>query len=121
MKVDLVHVLAQACLPHVPLINKNISYDILLEYASYSTESGYPLLVLNMLKPDWPSARHPDLVARELMRDLLAMIQDTAMANDSSGIFDKTELLSLIEHSELLGWMKDCSELAFVNLDLLQS
>lgn len=41
------------------------------------------------------------------------------MVNDSNGIFKPEQLTSLAEHSQLLSWMEECSELAFVNLDLL--
>ncbi|XP_015911906.2 zinc finger FYVE domain-containing protein 26 isoform X1 [Parasteatoda tepidariorum] len=121
MKVDLVHVLAQACLPHVPLLNKNASSDVLMSPSCYVNRNGYPLLVLNKKKEEWPSPQHPDLVARKLLKDMISMIQDTAMANDSCGIFTRKELVSLVEHSEMVHWMEDCSELCFVDLTLLKT
>lgn len=40
MKVDLVHVLAQACLPYVPLLKVNISVDKLLKPSCQSQHNG---------------------------------------------------------------------------------
>ncbi|GFU59897.1 zinc finger FYVE domain-containing protein 26 [Nephila pilipes] len=121
MKVDLVHVLAQACLPHVPLQDKRVSSDKLLQSVCYYNDGGFPSLILNKSKGEWLNPRHPDIVARELLRDLIAIMQDTILANDSCGIFSIQELLSLTQHSEIASWMEECTELAFVDLDLLQS
>ncbi|XP_054713463.1 zinc finger FYVE domain-containing protein 26-like [Uloborus diversus] len=121
MKVDLVRVLAQACLPHVPLLKENDSFDNLLGFSCQSNSQGYPLFVLNAHKTEWTSPRHPDTAAKELLKDLLAMIQDTTIANASDGIFTTEEFISLTKHSEMMNWMEKCSELAFVDLDLLQS
>lgn len=43
------------------------------------------------------------------------------MVNDSKGIFTAEELFSITQHSQFMSWMDDCSHLAFVDLDLLQS
>ncbi|CAL1270215.1 unnamed protein product [Larinioides sclopetarius] len=121
MKVDLVHVLAQACLPHVPLLDKRASSDKLLQSSCYFNNNGFPSLILNKSNRECPNPRHPDVVAKDLLRDIIAMIQDTTMANDSCGVFTVAELFSLSQHSELSTWMEECSELAFVDLDLLKS
>ncbi|KAF8796021.1 Zinc finger FYVE domain-containing protein 26 [Argiope bruennichi] len=121
MKVDLVHVLAQACLPHVPLLDKRASSYKLLQSSCYCNNNGFPSLILNKGNREYPNPRHPDVVAKDLLRDIIAMIQDTTMANDSCGVFTVAELFSLAQHSELSTWMEECSELAFVDLDLLLS
>lgn len=46
---------------------------------------------------------------------------DTVIANDSKGIFSAKELISVTQHSQLPSWMENCSELAFVDLKLLQA
>ncbi|GBM82852.1 Zinc finger FYVE domain-containing protein 26 [Araneus ventricosus] len=121
MKVDLVHVLAQACLPHVPLLDKRASSDKLLQSSCCFNNNGFPSLIMNKSNREYPNPRHPDVVAKDLLRDIIAMIQDTTMANDSCGVFTVAELFSLAQHSELSTWMEECSELAFVDLDLLNS
>ncbi|GIY98912.1 zinc finger FYVE domain-containing protein 26 [Caerostris extrusa] len=121
MKVDLVHVLAQACLPHVPLLDRSASSDKLMQSHCLVNDDGFPTLMLNKNKREWPCPRHPDVVAKELLRDLISVMQDTTMANDSCGIFTVEDFYSLAQHSELSTWMEECSELVYVDLDLLNS
>ncbi|GIY07382.1 zinc finger FYVE domain-containing protein 26 [Caerostris darwini] len=121
MKVDLVHVLAQACLPHVPLLDRSASSDKLMQSHCLVNEDGFPTLILNKNKREWPCPRHPDVVAKELLRDLISVMQDTTMANDSCGIFTVEDFYSLAQHSELSTWVEECSELVYVDLDLLNS
>ncbi|KAG8181285.1 hypothetical protein JTE90_022223 [Oedothorax gibbosus] len=120
MKVDLTHVLAQACLPHVPLFHTAIPLNKMIQAQSISSKCD-PLLILNKSKKEWIDPRHPDLTARELLKDLIGMIQDTVIVSNSSGIFTVEELISVSQSSHFNSWMEDCSELEFVDLELLET
>lgn len=51
MKVDLVRVLAQACLPYVPLTKQNVSVDNLLRSSCETLDKGKSNYVITILFP----------------------------------------------------------------------
>ncbi|XP_076306250.1 zinc finger FYVE-type containing 26 spastizin isoform X2 [Tachypleus tridentatus] len=123
MSLDLVYILAQSCVPSLPLCRPNsIKKLSRQESLNYSvSDPGNALVLNNSSRKQQDVSLHPVDIAHSLITQIINIIDEYFLSLESGGILNVHDVKALRQETTLCNWIDKCCELKFVDLDRLET